>query len=535
MRRASCFVVFLLSALYFCFLLGNRPFATPDEARYVEIPREMVATGDYLTPRLNGVKYFEKPPLFYWIQASAIKTLGTSEAQMRCATALLAALGVALTFAFATRAMGSPVGWMAAGILATSPLYFALAHMITLDMSVSVFVTLSLVCFYGALMKEPGSSRRRRFWLFSIACALGVMTKGVMALAIPGPIIVMWLTLTRQWPRLRPFYPISSSVLFLIIVLPWHLAVSFYNPEFAYKYFVVEHILRFTTTFHERYQPFWFFIPILLIGLFPWSAFLPAICKNFNNKPLKTYLLLWALWPLAFFSFSSSKLVPYILPIFPALAILLAQGFHSLWKKRDNETLKTGASIMLLVGIVGYFFPYESWNITQAIENFAKLMGLLCGVSGLISLGCLWGNKKSYAYATVGAFALASNMILIVAAPHAQKPSVKTLLTPPLPASERIVSYEVYFQDLPVYAQRIVTVVEAKGELTFGCTIEDVSSWMIDKPHFLDLWQSQERLWVVMKKESLAHFQRDYPSLPLYTYRQTPTLVLVSNKGEKTP
>lgn len=534
MRRGVTYLlVFLFCACYFCFLLGNRPFATPDEARYVEIPREMVETGDYITPRLNGVKYFEKPPLLYWLQAGVMKTFGLTETVMRSVTALLGALGVALTFAFATSTLGFSIGVLASLILATSPLYFAMAHMITLDMSTTVFITLALVFFYSAIIAEPGWTRRLRFWGFAVACALGVMTKGVMALAISGPIIVLWLTLSRHWSKLRPFYPISATILFLALVLPWHIAVSIQNPEFLYKYFIVEHVLRFTTNHHDRYQPIWFFIPILLIGFFPWSAFSPLLGKGLKNKSLKTYLMLWAFWPLLFFSFSHSKLVPYILPSFPPLAILLAHGLHNIGRSQDDERLKTGTAIIALIGLIGYFFPYDTWGIQHNIENFTRLFALLCCISGLIAFIGAWLRNKDYTYATLGALAFACNMILILATPFIQKPSVKPLLSPSLPLNDRIVSYEVYFQDLPVYSQRIVTVVDAKGELAFGCEVEDTSAWMINKAKFMSLWQSPEHLWVVMKKESLADFQRDYPKLFVYTYRQTYSHVLVSNKGEK--
>ncbi|MEI8295579.1 MAG: phospholipid carrier-dependent glycosyltransferase, partial [Alphaproteobacteria bacterium] len=273
----------VLIFLYYSIMLGDRSFATPDEARYVEISREMLVTGDFVTPRLNGVKYFEKPPLFYWLQAGVMKVFGSSEFAMRMVTVAIAVGGVVATFAFAASIYGLLVGAVAALILATSPLYFGLAHLIILDMSASVFVTLSLFSFYKAITSTSTHRRRLWFWGFAVACGLGVMTKGVMALALPGPVIVAWLTATKQWGRLRPFYPFSSLIIFFSIVIPWHAAVSLANPEFAYKYFIVEHFLRFTTNHHEHYQPIWYFVPVVLLGLFPWIA--AAFVRYRNDQP----------------------------------------------------------------------------------------------------------------------------------------------------------------------------------------------------------------------------------------------------------
>jgi 4-amino-4-deoxy-L-arabinose transferase-like glycosyltransferase len=511
----------IMTALYFGLMLGERPFATPDEARYVEIPREMVVSGDFITPRLNGVKYFEKPPLFYWLQAGAMKAFGSSEFSMRLVTALMAVGGVVATFAFAASFYGLMIGAVAALIVATSPLYFGLAHMILLDMSASIFVTFALFSFYKAFT----ATHRRRlwFWGFAAACGLGVMTKGLMALAIPGPIIVTWLTATRQWGRLRPFYPLSALAIFLSIVVPWHVAVSLQNPEFAHKYFIVEHFLRFTTSYHERYQPIWFFIPIVLIGLFPWISFIPRGVKNLRQDPLTLYLLLWAAWVIAFFSVGNSKLIPYILPAFPPLAILLAHGWGIL---REQQRYIWLPAVTLVLGAIAffllpYFMPLDP-IITQAIQ----ILGMACVLGALLAA---W--RPTLGLLALGCVALTINVMTLVNAPLIQKPSVKSLLaTVPLRAEDRLVSYRVYFQDLPVYAQRLVTVVSAKGELAFGCCVEDTSAWMIEEAEFLRLWESQERLWAVMKPGEFEDFRAKNSHFFIQIYRQTPFYVLVVNK-----
>jgi 4-amino-4-deoxy-L-arabinose transferase-like glycosyltransferase len=312
------------------------------------------------------------------------------------------------------------------------------------------------------------------------------MTKGFMALAIPGPVIVAWLTLTRQWGRLRPFYPLSALTIFLSIVAPWHVAVSLQNPEFTHKYFIVEHFLRFTTTYHQRYQPIWFYLPIVMIGLFPWIALIPRAFNNLKQNSLNLYLLLWAAWVIVFFSVSNSKLIPYVLPAFPPLAILLAYGWGT-WRDQQPHLW--------------------TWGVRRP-------------VLGLVALGVV---------------AVAINIATLISAPLIQKPSVKSLLAGvPLQAADRLVSYKVYFQDLPVYAKRLVTVVSAKGELAFGCSVEDTSAWMIEEADFLRLWQSEERLWAVMKPGEFQDFRKVHPHFFIQTYRETPFYVLVVNKETET-
>jgi len=515
----------LSTFLYYCWMLGDRPFATPDEARYVEIPREMLVTGDFITPRLNGVKYFEKPPLFYWLQAGMMKIFGLSEVSMRLVNVAMAVGGVVATYAFAASLYSFWVGLVAAFILATSPLYFGLAHMILLDMSTSIFITLSLFSFYKAFTSSPlGRVRGRRlwFWGFAVACGLGVMTKGIMALAIPGPIIVAWLTLTRQWGQLRPFYPLTALAIFSSLVVPWHIIVMIKNPEFTHKYFLVEHFLRFTTNYHARYQPIWFFIPIVLIGLFPWIAALPRSLKNIKQDPLKLYLTLWVGWVMTFFSVGNSKLIPYILPAFPPLAILLAQGWEEI-RTRVKDWLVVATFVV--GALVFFLLPF----LVPLVPPLAYAIYILGGVCLLATLLLLW--QPSLGVLTTGGIAVVINLLTLINAPLVQKPSVKSLLAGvPLQPADRLVSYKVYFQDLPVYAQRLVTVVEAKGELAFGCGVEDASAWMVEEPQFLKLWESQERLWAVMKPSEFQQFRHHNPHLFIQVYRQTPFYVLAVNK-----
>ncbi|MBY0282262.1 MAG: glycosyltransferase family 39 protein [Alphaproteobacteria bacterium] len=539
--------------LFFCALiffftlqLGNRPFATPDEGRYVEIPREMVATGDYLTPRLNNVKYFEKPPFFYWLQASSIKMFGLDEAPMRLWVVFFAFIGCLATYHFGKTHFDRTTGFFSAFVLGSSVLYFSLSRLIILDMPVSVLVTLILYSFYQGFETEPGPKRRFWFYCFSVSCALGVLTKGIMALAIPGPIIVIWLSLTGGWKRVLPVYLPTSLFLFFLIAAPWHILVSLQNPEFAYKYFIVEHFMRYTTDVHLRYKPFWFFIPILIAGFLPWTAFiLSAIMDAWKNKTssLNSYLLIWGGWVFAFFSISNSKLIPYILPMFPALSLLIGKYLSDIWTNKNPKsktTLYTYNSLFciilcLLGGGITFFFPKLLEEKIELLPYIHSLMTIFFA-NGLLtlfyvqrkdtylSLENLTGSilvrffKLRTSQAVLSIICISSVAILITlinAAPYMQRPSIKPLaeiIQAQRQPDDKVVSFMTYYQDLPVYTQQTVIVVEAKGELEFGTIVEDTSSWMVNEKQFLELWHKKQKIWGIGRKAELDRFQNLYPS-----------------------
>ncbi|MBY0462112.1 MAG: glycosyltransferase family 39 protein [Alphaproteobacteria bacterium] len=531
---------------FFTFQLGNRPFATPDEGRYVEIPREMVVTGDYLTPRLNNVKYFEKPPFFYWLQASSIKVFGPDEGPMRLWVVFFAFIGCLATYRFGKTHFDRTTGFFSAFVLGSSVLYFSLSRLIILDMPVSVLVTLILYSFYQGFETEPGHKRRFWFYCFSIACALGVLTKGIMALAIPGPIIVIWLSLTGGWKRVLPVYLPTSLTLFFLIAAPWHILVSLKNPEFAYKYFIVEHFMRYTTDVHLRYKPIWFFVPILIAGFLPWTAFIPAaIADAWKNRTssLNSYLLIWAGWVFAFFSVSNSKLIPYILPMFPALALLIGKCLSDIWTNKNPKNkaaLYTYNSLFyialcLLGGGISAYFPKLLEEKAELLPYIHSLMAIFF-ISGLLTLIYIQ-RKDTYlsieklagsifvrifnlrsSQVVIGILCLSSIAILITlinAAPYIQRPSIKPLaeiIQSHRQPEDKVVSFMTYYQDLPVYTQQIVTVVEAKGELEFGTTVEDTSSWMVAEKQFLELWHTKQKIWAIGRKAELDRFQNLYPT-----------------------
>lgn len=545
--RLSWLWIVPLLAIWFGLFLGNRPFATPDEGRYVEIPREMVTTGDYVTPRLNGVKYFEKPPLFYWIQAANIRLFGLHEWSMRLGCLLFGVLGCLATYLFGRRFYGAKAGMAACFILATSPLYYALSRLIILDMAVTTLISLSLFAFLLTVHTPPGYQRRLWAWAFYGCSALAVLTKGLMALAISGPVILIWALFTGRWKDLWPAYIPSGTLLFLALAAPWHLLASLKNPEFAHKYFIVEHFLRYTTSIHMRSQFFLFFVPVLLLGLFPWISLLwCAVRDGLTSQTPKAqrgitlFLLIWAGWTFGFFSVSNSKLIPYILPCFPPLALILGAYWVKLWQPESHKDVRnTILTLTAILGILTIAGMITLWMLPNLIDHrphlwfdFTVLFGIFLTL-GIVSLLFLYQKRLKLALCVMPVLSILLALAVIRLMPELQRPSIKPLaeiiqnLKQP---GDVVGSYKSYYQDLPVYVNQVVSVVDVRGELEFGCDTEDCSQWMIDEKTFLNLWLGEKRLFIIAQSKEIEALTQRVPAfhyLPLGTNQSN---VLITNK-----
>src|SRR5512133_813950 len=309
--------------------LGGLPLIDPDEGRYAEIPREMLERGDLITPTLNYVKYFEKPPLLYWINAASLKVFGENEFAARFPSALCGLLTVLATDIVARQLYGRRAAWISALVLGTSAGFVLQSRIILTDMLLTFCLTAALGAFIVASQREGRRSRALPWYLFYLLCALATLAKGLIGMVFPAGIVFFYLLLSRRWKLLSEMRLATGLLLFLAVAAPWFVAVSLRNPEFAHFFFIREHFERFTSTVHGRYQPFWFFVPVMLGTMLPWAFFIPgALVRGWRDRHHEDgragmYLLVWVMLIFLFFSKSSSKLIPYILPVFPPLALLI--------------------------------------------------------------------------------------------------------------------------------------------------------------------------------------------------------------------
>jgi 4-amino-4-deoxy-L-arabinose transferase-like glycosyltransferase len=265
--------------------LGSYPLLEPDEGRYGEIPREMLAQHDFVTPRLNGVLYFEKPPLYYWLNAAALSVLEDPETACRLASALFGLAGVGLAWRLGRSMGGNRIALLSALVLGSSPLWVALSRANIIDMTLTFFLTATLTCFWLAQEREKGAPGERLFWYgMFVAAALATLAKGLIGFVIPGAVIFFYLLFTRRWRLLARVPWVAGVALFLLVAVPWHVLAARRNPDFAWFYFVHEHFLRYATPEARRQKPFWFFIAVLLAGMLPWSGLLPAALLRFRRR-----------------------------------------------------------------------------------------------------------------------------------------------------------------------------------------------------------------------------------------------------------
>jgi 4-amino-4-deoxy-L-arabinose transferase-like glycosyltransferase len=517
-------VLTLLLGLLFGFALGHRALWHPDEGRYVEIPREMVQTGDYVTPRLNGVKYFEKPVLFYWLQAGAIKVFGLNESAMRLWPVLFAIIGCLAVYAAGRSLHDRRTGLLAAVVLATTPLYFFLGRTVTLDMAVSSLLTVALLAFLLGTREPAGRARRNYFWVFYIFAALATLTKGLIGIVIPAMVIGTWILILNEWRLLKTIYLPSGLIIFFLIAAPWHFAASHANPEFAQFYFIHEHFERYLTKGHDRYQPAWFFIPVLIAGFYPWAAYLgpslkrawPASWRARRENREGLFLLLWAILPFAFFSISSSKLIPYILPVMPPLALLVARYLAACWDDVSAAGLRAGTWVLFVLGILltlALVFVPDNTPDRPRVAEYSRVFGsyawLILGsllATAVIPFAIGFWRRPCW---TLAAMFITSVIFLGITdrgfSYLDDKRSVKKLaliVKPRLQPADEVMSYREYYQDLPVYLERRITVVDWKGELRFGSEVEDVSGWMIEEPAFWPRWLGPGRVYLLTGRDN---------------------------------
>jgi len=321
----------LFSVLVLALFLGTRGFNEPDEGRYAEIAREMATSGNWLVPTLNGFDHFQKPPFLYWCTALSLRTFGHNEWAGRLPSALAGLGVVCLTYLIGRKLFSAQTGRNAAVILVSGLEFFALARLLTPDMTMSLWIVAAIAAFV-----------HRDHWCFFIAMGLGFLTKGPMALVVPLAAAITWHWSTRGTADWRPVPWARGLLLTLLIALSWFILLSVWRAELFAYFWKYELVQRFGSNSHGRSQPWWFFLPVLLLGLMPWTFLLPGMARRLWQRyrsravaPQHLFLLGWAFIPLLILSCSGSKLLTYVLPLLPAFAIAAAaflQSTRLTWK-----------------------------------------------------------------------------------------------------------------------------------------------------------------------------------------------------------
>lgn len=540
----------LCCVMIFSFMLGVRPLNSPDETRYSSVSLEMVQTHDYITPRVNGIKFLDKPVLFYWVQAASIHLFGLNNWSFRLVPALFACIGCLALFLFAASICDRKTAWLAGMMLASSPIYFFAAHYVNMDMAIAVFITLCLSCFYQAENSDTLSHRKLYLYGFYIFAALGFLTKGLIGFVLPGLVILVWMIWQRQWSILKWIFSPLGIFLFLIISLPWFVAVQRANPDFLHYFFIFEQFDRFSQAGFNNMMPWWFYLAVIGVTLLPWSILIiPNVIYFIRNSDryskIEKFLTSWVIVVLVFFSIPHSKIITYILPLVPPLILLLARGTMLMVDDKKYSAYYSsfnmiGFFLLTIAAMVSlYWYPEYQTFIVAKLYLYIFI--------GLFAVGTLihyayYRTKNWFAQLiTTGMITL---LFFAVAMFAFQWPSnsiipigetLQNLLKP----GDKIASYETYPYELAFYVNRPIIVVTNwnnqilqkdnwKGHFWYGATPTQKQNLLLTEQQFWQLWMSSQSVYVVMNLSSYEQLKKTQNNLD-HVIAQTSNQILIEN------
>ncbi len=504
--------------------LNYRHLIPSDEGRYAEIAREMLVTGDWVTPRYNGYKYFEKPPLQAWATAATFQVFGIGDWQARLWTALTGFLTILAIGFTGSRLYNARAGWLAAVVLASSPMWIISGHFNSLDMGLSAFLVAALCSLLLAQHSQSKTGCRNWMWVCWIFMALATLSKGLIGAAIPAMVFIAYSISAwdwKIWTRLRLF---SGTMIFLAITAPWFVLVALRNPEFLEFFFIHEHLQRFTQDAHSRTGPIYYFVPLLFIGLLPWVLQIPGSILQAWNERRREFssgwlLVCWSVMIFAFFSVSHSKLPGYIIPIFPALALLIGKRLDQLLGHMNTMsfTWKLQTLGFAILGGIGFFFLSDIGKQARPdeIEAYGQYTyWVIAALTALIifSTYAAWQSKRNGIQSIVS-FACGFFLCAIIAGTGHESlgravsgidlvERVKTSIP------EKVNFYSVRLLDhtVPFYLGRTMIMVESPDELEFGVN-QEPKLWMPTLDAFITRWNEDPTAYALMVPEQYTALQ----------------------------
>lgn len=555
--KAFVWTLLIFFLLIWFYMLGARTLVPTDEGRYAEMAREMVATQDWITTRLNGIKYFEKPPLQTWMNAITFELFGLGEWQARLWTGLCGLFGIGLVAYTGRRVFNARVAFYAPLVLGSSLFWAGMAHINTLDMGLAGMMTLSVCALLLAQRNDANRDEQRNWMLLCWAgMALAVLSKGLIGIVLPGAVLVLYTIFSRDWAIWKRLHLIKGLILFFIITTPWFVLVSLKNPEFPQFFFIHEHFQRFTTKIHSRTGPWYYFIPILLLGILPWLGVLVQSLlhglredqgsSSFNSltngrfQPRKM-LLIWSVFIFVFFSISSSKLPSYILPIFPTLALLIA----SYLERASFKAIVWSASIVAVpCAIAMAFIPRVpslakdaySLPLVTAHVPWIYAATIIAFVGAVLAIRFARSQKDLAVVFLAAATFVSGQLLMLGHDPQGRYsagidyvPALQAELTPETPM------YLVgrYEQALPFYLQRTMTLVRHADEMEFGLK-QEPQLWLPTIDGFVAQWVADH---TAGKKDIAIMDPAVYADLkqrgiPMRLIGQDPRRVIVANNPD---
>jgi len=532
-----------LCLLYFGFL-GTIPLMEPDEGRYAEIPREMLADGNFVTAHQAGVAYVEKPPLYYWGTALSLSLFGINEFGARAFGTAMAIGGVLLTYWMGAVLGGRRTGLFAALVLATSPLYYILGRLTTMDMTLAVFLTLAIISGYLVLARGRG---RVYLYLAYVGVALAFLAKGLVAVAFPAAILVLWAVSRWRWRELsRLFSPVGIGIM-LALVLPWLLAVRRENPDFFWYFFIHEHVMRYTSTMHGRSRPFWYLLPFVPLGVLPWLPLVGRAWKMTRDwagseleRADRWFLWTWIGFILLFYGTSHSQLITYIVPVFPPLAVLCGARLAGWNKGTDAAPIRLQLGVGIALAATLAVLPFVArdfaigalgiggWLATIAVPGLAILAW------GAVPLRLARLGPQRTVLVSAGLLAvfwLALNPAIAVSIGEQRSgKSLAMAIKREWQPGDIVAQRGPYVQSVPFYLGQLTLVVGEHREQDYGRAkiTPEQRKWFPDEAGLRRLWASDRRMFCIFEQDAMDDIEKYYPGARLLA--RSPRGILVSNR-----
>jgi 4-amino-4-deoxy-L-arabinose transferase-like glycosyltransferase len=523
------FLIALMWLFIWLIPLGTRVLVSADEGRYAALSLGMLQSGDWLTPRLNGVLYFFKPPLQYWGGALAMAALGVNEFAARLYPALSGLFTVAITGWTAYRCWGPRAGRHAAYITGSCTWVVLNSHFLSLDMGLTAALSLTLcgvVMAYGAAPAGSQSVKNHRTgWLLAAWAGMGlaVMSKGLVGLMIPGAVWLFTVLLRREQRSWREMPWLWGMLILLVITAPWLMLMSAHHPSFAWFFFVHEHLERYLSPVHHREGPWWYFIPIVLIGFMPWTSALPRLLR-WPKRPeqrdfVGIWLWVWVWFIVLFFSASSSKLPSYVLPIFPALALVLARVLSDPahaghlspaqqgQSKRLTQHLLAPFMVWLLLGLAATQWEHRSDPAESQLATGLMVGAAVFAVACLIAWRLLKREHITKAMAVVAVAHTTATLIALQS--HDGFGQIKSsaqmvkALQPHITSETPVFAVRSYEQTLPFYLGRNVTLVDYADEFAFGLQ-QEPQKRIATLAAFAKRWEREPQAAAYVSSEALT-------------------------------
>jgi 4-amino-4-deoxy-L-arabinose transferase-like glycosyltransferase len=535
----------ILALLVLLGLASNawRQLVQPDEGRYAEIPREMLVSGDYVVPHLNALPYVEKPPLQYWATAAAFAVFGVNDWASRLWNLLLGIAGVVVVYMAGRRLWSARAGEFAALILMSTPLYMLVGQLNLLDMGLTFFLTAALCAFLLAQRAGVRPDESRRYMLLCwVSVGLGFLQKGLVAFAVPFIALVAYSLIARDtgiWKRLHLG---KGAAIVAALSLPWLVALGLRDGAYAWFFLVHEHFTRFMTTEHHRDEAWWFFLAVLVAGALPWSGLmLKSVYQRLRRRSVAHFdpglaLALWAVVVVFFFSLSGSKLVPYIMPCLPPLALLAGRALDER-AGRVTAGLVLGCAAGLaavLLGATGLATQMMHEGPTKAayltVGRWAFGAGAVVLLGTAIAAYLWWRARLRAAIMALGlglylgwmTFLGGSNIMASIRG----TPGASALITPRLAPGASFYCVGAYLQSLTFELGRTCTLVEYTGELQLQFD-RDGQHQPLDFAAFAARWRTEAAGIALLHRESLARLQAE--RLELRVVAEYPDFLIVEH------